>query len=187
MGVSRGKEFENEIRKALEGQNGISIDRNPDPMAGYAGVRNICDFTIYHYPSLIYLECKETGGNTLNFKSAITTNQWDGLIDKSIIYGVIGGYAVWFLNHDKTYFVPALELYRAKNLGAKSLHINDILNNDVYAHEIIGRKKRVMFAYKSEDILYAIQRFRNESWAMGRSGRDDGFKAYEQYRAKLRN
>ena len=47
MGVSRGKQFEDAIKKAFLKHPDISFDRFPDPMAGYAGIRNICDFGVY--------------------------------------------------------------------------------------------------------------------------------------------
>ena len=55
---NRGKEFEGCIRKAFENVPNVSFDRLPDPMAGYSGVRNICDFSMFQSPDMFYIECK---------------------------------------------------------------------------------------------------------------------------------
>ena len=41
---NRGKQFEQVIKDAFLKIPDVSIDRLYDPMAGYAGVKNICDF-----------------------------------------------------------------------------------------------------------------------------------------------
>ena len=88
MAVNRGKQFEDAIESAFKKCSDVSIDRFADPAAGYAGVRNICDFIVYSYPFQYYFECKGCYGNTLSIHSndpkkrygAITNNQWDGLL-----------------------------------------------------------------------------------------------------------
>ena len=42
----------------------------------------------------------------------ITKDQWDGLVEKSKIPGVVAGIIVWFIDHDTTTFVPIQELKR---------------------------------------------------------------------------
>ena len=56
--VNRGKDFEGQIHTGFDKVRGVSIDRLPDPMAGYAGIKNICDFIVYRYPLQYYIECK---------------------------------------------------------------------------------------------------------------------------------
>ena len=82
---NRGKDFETAIRECFETISSVSIDRLPDPMSGYSGVRNICDFHVFQAPHDFYIECKCLYGNTLNYKSAIRVNQWDGMEEKSKI------------------------------------------------------------------------------------------------------
>jgi len=152
MGINRGKQFEDAVKKAFSKVPNVSIDRLMDPMAGYAGVRNICDYIIYKKPHEIYLECKSTHGNTLPF-SNITQNQWEGLLEKSKIEGVIAGVLVWYIDHNVTYFVPITEFKRMKDEGAKSLHINH-LNHEVVTHVFMpGKKKRVLFEYDAFTFL----------------------------------
>lgn len=153
MAVNRGKDFEGAIRDAFEKHPFVSIDRFPDPMAGYAGIRNICDFGVYKYPYKFYFECKAFRGNTLNFKAAITKDQWDGLLLKAEVPGVIAGIIVWFIDYDVTYFVPIKELQRLKDAGEKSLHINH-LSHEVVEHMFFpGKKKRVMFTYDALEFI----------------------------------
>jgi len=153
MKVSRGKDFENEIRKAFLEHDDISLDRFPDPMAGYAGIRNICDFGVYKKPFQYYFECKAFSGNTLNFKSGITKDQWEGLLEKAPIPGVMAGVIIWFIEHDITAFVPIQELKRLKDSGAKSLNIKDITENEVDYILVPGKKKRIMFTYDAASFI----------------------------------
>ena len=153
MAVNRGKDFEKVIKKAFELQPNLSVDRFPDPMAGYAGIRNICDFGVYFYPHYYYLECKAIRGNTLNFNSQITQDQWNGLLAKSKIRGIRAGIIVWFIEHDITVYVSIQVLELLKSNGAKSLHINDLLENKIHFIKIKAKKKRVLYEYDISDIL----------------------------------
>lgn len=158
MANGRGKEFEQVFREALDNPT-ISLDRFPDPMAGYKGIRNICDFGVYRYPLKFYFECKAYSGNTLNFGSSITKDQWEGLERRSTIFGVIAGVVVWFTDHDVTAFVPIQELARLKAEGKKSLHVDHIRKGEVDFIFVPGRKKRVFFEYNGKEFLNAL-----ESW-----------------------
>jgi hypothetical protein len=154
MAVNRGKDFEAQIRKGLEQHPDISVDRFPDPMAGYAGIRNICDFGVYMYPYQYYLECKAFSGNTLNFKGAITKDQWDGLQEKSQIKGVNAGVLVWFVSHDITVYVPIQELVKHKEKGNKSLNIKQL--NELKLIVVPAIKRRVLFDYNMKWLLQTI-------------------------------
>lgn len=164
MRVSRGKDFETEIRKAFSECHDISLDRFLDPMAGYAGVRNICDFGIFKCPYQYYLECKAFSGNTLNFQSGITQNQWDGLLEKSSIPGVMAGILIWFIEHDRTVFVPIQELKRLRDSGAKSLNIKDILEDKVIYTDFPGTKKRIMFTYDARAFMHEMKKKAIKHW-----------------------
>lgn len=156
MGVNRGKQFEEAIRTALKKCPGVSIDRFQDPMAGYAGIRNICDFVAYSYPFEYYFECKSLYGNTLNFNN-ITKDQWEGLQEKSYIPGVQAGVIVWFIDHNVTVYVPIESLVELKNNGAKSLNIKDIINVTIPFISVPGKKKRVLFEYDGAALLAYLQ------------------------------
>ena len=103
--MNRGKDFEETFKKQMV-TSGFDVNRVCDNTAGYMGGRNICDFITYVYPNIFYLELKSTKGNTLPF-SNISKNQWAGLLEKENIEGAGAGIVVWFLEHDKTFFVSA--------------------------------------------------------------------------------
>lgn len=162
---NRGKDFESCIRNSLESVNGVSLDRLPDPMGGYAGVRNICDFSVFQSPDNFYLECKSLYGNTLNYKSSISENQWLGLQEKSIIPHCIAGVCVWFMDYDLTVFIKIQDLVTHRNTGAKSLNIDDIMKDNGIPHIIIdGIKKRVLFKYLGEEFLYKLHQLSKQLW-----------------------
>lgn len=141
--VNRGKEFENCIRNALEQNCNVSCTRLIDPQNGYAGVRNICDFIAYKYPYQYFIECKSHHGNTLPF-SAITENQWKGMLEQSKVDGVIAGVFVWFVDHDTTVFINITELEEMRLSGAVSLNIKKLPERVI---TISGQKKRIFFSY----------------------------------------
>lgn len=162
---NRGKDFESEIRKCLESLPNVSFDRLPDPMAGYSGIRNICDFSMYNYPYMFFLECKSLYGNTLNYASSITQNQWEGLFEKSKIYGCIAGICVWYIDYDLTVFVKIQDLWEHRKAENKSLNITDITSENSVKHFIIdGVKKRVKFNYFGESFLKKLHLLAEEQW-----------------------
>lgn len=150
MTVNRGKQFEEQIRQAFENVPDTSVIRLIDPQNGYAGVRNICDYIVYHYPTQFFIECKSCHGNTLPFTN-ITKNQWDGLYEKSKLKGVVAGYMIWFIDHNRTIFVPAQSMIVHKELGEKSFNITKQWDSDCF--EIKGEKKRVLFDYDMTDFI----------------------------------
>ena len=170
--TNRGKDFEKEIKNCLENLPDISFDRLPDPMAGYSGVRNICDFSAFHSPHMFYLECKCCYGNTLNYKGAITKDQWEGMLEKSKIYNCLAGVCVWFIDYDLTVFVSIQDLTKHRDDGAKSLNIQDITSEDCVPHFIIdGIKKKVMFKYFGGEFLRKLTNKCNEVWEGSNNGR----------------
>lgn len=162
---NRGKDFEQEIRNCLEPLPDVSFDRLPDPMAGYAGVHNICDFSMFNTPDMFYLECKCLYGNTLNYKSGIRKDQWDGMLEKSKIKRCVAGVCVWFIDYDLTVFVSIQDLVAHRESGAKSLNITDITSDNGVPHFIIdGIKKRVMFTYIGSKFLKNLKQLSTHIW-----------------------
>jgi len=181
---SYGKQFERQVYKNLSEFPGVSIDRVPDQVTKYKGSSsNICDFIVYKYPTLIYLECKSTHGASLpiysepkpdkkgelhGFYGNIRDNQWEGLLEKSKIRGVKAGVLIWFVDKDVTvyYSIEALQYLRSCN--RKSVRFDediDLLEYDMFVYEgianrraipIVGKKKRTMFEYDFNDFLTKI-------------------------------
>lgn len=165
--MNRGKDFEASFRKQMENA-GFDVNRLADNTAGYMGGRNICDFITYLYPNIFYFELKSTKGNTLPFGN-ITDNQFLGLIEKEKVEGAGAGVVVWYIEKDKTFFVSADYLSRAKQEGCKSLHIEELskrakwFNECSYfkCFEITGKKKRVFFDYDMEQFKKDLERYMN--------------------------
>ena len=167
--VNRGKDFEGQVQAGFEMISGVSIDRLPDPMAGYAGVRNICDFIVFKSPTQYYIECKSCYGNTMSIYSNnpkqpygnITKNQWEGLLEKSKIPGVKAGILVWFIDHDITYWIDIRILQKHRDKGHKSIYFNaDWIDFDEVTDEkwttISGKKRRVLYDYDFTRFLEEI-------------------------------
>lgn len=162
MGINRGKQFEQQIRNSFENckySDSISIDRLPDPMGGYKGIGNICDFTVFDAPHLYYLECKCCYGKSFPI-SHITKNQWQGLFKKSKIPFVIAGYIIWFIDYDFTFFVYASSLSAyIERTGRKSISVDDAISGKLTCYPINGKKRKVLFDYDMGEFLRAFRCF----------------------------
>ena len=149
--VNRGKDFERQIKSSFLKIEGVSLDRLKDSMSGYMGDNTICDFIVYRKPYEFYIECKAIHGNTLNFKSDIRPNQWEGLEMKSHIDGVYSGFMVWFIDHDLTVYVDIAVMLKMRASGLKSLNIRDLDYIESVPSKrlmkIEGKKRRILYDY----------------------------------------
>lgn len=110
---------------------------------------------VYKEGTLNYFECKAIHGNTLNFKSYIRDNQWNGLLAKSFISGINAGIICWFIDVDKTVFLDIQDLQYLSECENKSFNIMKDINK-IPVTEIDGIKKRVFFEYNLEKFLEDI-------------------------------
>jgi len=170
MATNKGKKFEDAIRQSFEKVPDVSIDRIPDQVTRYRGSSsNICDFVVYKFPILCYIECKSVKGNTLSIHSIpkkgkdgklhgfygnIRDNQWTGLRDKAKIDGVVAGVICWWIDHDVTKFIPIDVLEHYRKIGRKSINFSDCYGLTV---DIWGEKKRVYFDYEMDSFLKQIE------------------------------
>ena len=145
MAVNRGKQFEEIIRASFLAVPNVSVDRLADPTSGYLGIRNVSDFIVYKNPNQYYIECKSVHGNTMPF-SNITKNQWDGMLEKSKIDGVYAGVIVWFIDHDKTWYIDIQWLEYARKYNQKSVNVVKPWSGLEWL-AIHGEKKRIFFDY----------------------------------------
>ena len=154
MAQNRGKDFEEVVRKCFEKVKDTSIIRLPDPVMGYLGYRNVCDFIVYHYPKQYFIECKSCHGASLPLDN-ITRNQREGLAAVKDILGVRAGVLVWFVDHDYTVWVPIQVILGMRENGEKSLNWKraQLMNRCV---EVLGKKKRIFFDYDMEDFFDAV-------------------------------
>jgi len=180
MPVNRGKPFEQKIRKAFEKVPGVSIDRVTDQTTKYLGSTNICDYIVYKKPYEYYIECKSVHGNTLSiysipkpdkkgvlhgFYGNISDAQWEGLLEKSKIEGVVAGVICWWIDKDITKFIPIQALQQLRDAYLKKSIRYDIDNyvpNGLFDHfdliDLIGEKKRVYFDYDMEDFFKKVSK-----------------------------
>lgn len=163
MSVNRGKQFEDVIKKAFEKVEGVSIDRLHDQTTRYKGSTNICDFIVYKKPYQYYIECKSVHGNTLPF-SNITDNQWNGMLEKSMIQGVKAGVICWWIDRDVTTYLPiqALKIIRDE-IGDKSVSWSATLVVSDKGHkinliELDGKKKKVFFDYDMNKFFEEVEK-----------------------------
>lgn len=149
---NKGKQFEGKIFEAFE-KSGALIERLPDQVSRFKGSTNPSDFIVYQYPNLCYIECKSTESGSLNFDKI---TQWQDLLERSKIPGVVAGVIIWFINNDFTTFVDIRLLECMKQEGYKSVPWDcrwaidaDITItgwSDYWCH-IKGVKKRVYYDY----------------------------------------
>lgn len=159
MAENRGKQFESVIKECFEKVPGVSIDRLHDQTNGFAGSSNICDFIVYKKPFEFYIECKSVHGNTLSIHGNnpkhrygnISNKQWEGLMNKSYIDGVIAGVICWWIDKDVTMFIPIDVLEECRGHGMKSIRYD--FTGGV---EIKGRKKRVFFDYDMKSFIKEV-------------------------------
>lgn len=162
MAENRGKKFEKVIKESFLKIQDVSVDRLHDQTNGFAGSSNICDYIVYKKPHEFYIECKSVHGNTLsihgnnpkNRYGNITNKQWEGLLDKSCINGVIAGVMCWWVDRDVTMFIPIQVLERCRGFGMKSIRYD--FEEGI---EIKGRKKRVFFDYDMTSFFEEVEQW----------------------------
>lgn len=139
MAVNKGKAWEAKFRTDFMKSfpNG-SIDRLYDPVGGYYGINNICDFIAYDFPQIYYLELKSHKGNTFPFTCL---PQYNKLTSKVGIKGVRAGVVLWFIDHDQVIYAPISTITKMKNDGKKSINVKEL--DDYHLIKLPGQKKRV--------------------------------------------
>lgn len=150
--VSRGKDFEEVVKECMEKVPDTEVYRIPDQVTYKVGSKNPCDFLIYHKPILCAIECKATNKQSLPF-SNISEYQWEQLLKMSKVSGVVAGILCWFVNYDKTLFIPIQFLETLKQNSAKSIRY-DV--EDFAIIEIHGKKKRVFWDYDFNEFFRSI-------------------------------
>ena len=163
----KGKQFERVIKAAFGKVKGVSVDRLHDQMSGFKGSTNISDLLVFKKPNLYYIECKTVQGNTFSIHSNdpkrkygnITNNQWEGLLEKSNINGIVAGVIIWWIDKDVTLFIDIRLLEHIRRFReAKSVICGDFdeqfgYTSTEYWYELKGKKKRVFFDYDMKDFL----------------------------------
>ena len=69
MAETIGKKAEKKVKEWLDRpQDGYCFDRLPDQMTGLYGSKNPCDFTLFKYPEMYYIESKATEANRCDYE-----------------------------------------------------------------------------------------------------------------------
>lgn len=120
--VNLGKKFEEIIKRDFSLVEGAKITRLYDPVGGYKGIKNVCDFIGYKYPRSYYFEAKETKFNTFNLKQL---KQYDALCDYIGIEGLHAGVLIWFSSANKVVWVDIAWVRFLISRGYKSINVRD--------------------------------------------------------------
>lgn len=139
MPVNYGKAFESKFKEDFLKVEGASLDRLYDPVGGFHGIKNICDFIGYIYPNIFYIECKSHQGNTFPI-SKLT--QYDKLLTKVGVHGVRAGVVLWMIDHNKVLYIPISTFKKLKDDGKKSFNVKMLDSNEYFSLEIPGITRR---------------------------------------------
>lgn len=139
MALNKGKQFEQKFKEDMLKIDGVSLDRLPDQWNGLKNSSNICDFVVYKFPSIFYIELKSHNGNTFPFANL---RQYDKLLSKSGIKGVHPVVILWFIDYDAVYLFPIESIKKMKDDGNKSINIRTC---EQYDHLLIPSIKRRVF------------------------------------------
>lgn len=163
--VNKGKTWEGVVRSTLSQIPELSLDRYPDPQGGYKGARNICDFGVYRYPYFWYLECKTVKGNTLPFVN-LSQNQWDGLLEKSGIFGCSALVLVWFSDWDAVVAINIEYLENQKRAGKKSFNIKELEGYEFQGDfvEVPCKVPRINPKIPPNSLMGVLTRFAEKKW-----------------------
>lgn len=168
MAVSRGKQFENNIRKHLQ-NDGILIERLPDQMSGFINSKNPSDFVAFIQRNFCYIECKSIGSTNIPFTNL---TQLDTMLAR--IKGrefVLGVFIIWFVDKKSTFWVDCrlLDILR-KEYQKKSISY-ELLNNlsdnydkskKYFVMRIPGTYKRINGVYDFSSVYNTIKELSNE-------------------------
>lgn len=122
--VNNGKAFEYEFAKQCEKVTEIQLTRLHDNVNRFKDINNPCDFILYYYPNVFYLELKSTKGKSFPFAN-IRKNQWDNLSDYAHVKGTYPGFLVWFYEYNETYFLHIRTLEKILKSGKKSINLEE--------------------------------------------------------------
>ena len=154
MASDLAKGFEQKFREDWLKLPDSTIDRLYDPMGGYGGITNVSDFIGYRFPYICYMETKTKKGNTFPFTNL---TQYDKLIKKIGIKGVIAGVVIWFYEKDTVVFVPIEVCKQMKENGEKSINCDKILKNSYEPHyeiTIIPSEKIRVYMNSDYSVLF---------------------------------
>lgn len=155
MNNGLGKKFEKFFKENwLKSFPNTFLLRLSDQQSGYYGTsRNLCDYIAYNNCALYLLECKTIKGNTFPLTNL---KQYDKLLAKKNIKGVIAGVVLWFYEHDKVLFVPIKTFEKLKENNQKSFNIK-MVGGQEYPSVVIPSIKKRTFMDSDYTVLLSME------------------------------
>lgn len=154
MAVSRGKDFEAIVKRDFAKCKNFNILRLYDTTSGYAKICTPCDFIGYRFPIQYYIECKSIQGNTIRY---VDIRQFNDLVATIPYKGIEAGIVIWFISHQKTFWVSAKYMQQHYSFGEKSININNLISiND--SDEVIEIPCEIKRVYGNYDFEYLLNK-----------------------------
>ena len=152
MNDGLGKQAEHKIKEWLDRpEANYSFDRLPDQLSGFYGSKNICDFTLYKYPYMYFIESKSTVNSRFDF-SLITEYQYNSLLRKSKIFGIYSFVIILFASYKRAVILDIQTIEDIIKSGKKSINIDKITSWDFPYKEIqtISNNRKKLLDYTGE-------------------------------------
>lgn len=119
-----GKKAEAKIKEWLDQIDaGYCFERIPDQLTGFYGSKNICDFYLYAWPYLYYIESKATWSDSFAFKM-LTENQREKMTEKSKIYGVHSVVIVLFASYQRAFMFNVADIQESLSNPENKMSLN---------------------------------------------------------------
>lgn len=151
MAQSRGKKFEARFRSDwAESVPDSLCYRLIDAMAGYMGVKNVCDFICYKHPEIYLLDCKSSDANTIGFAEI---RQYEEMLKYKDIEGCNVGIVWWSIPNEAVIYVPVQTLEKIKSEGGKSFNYKKMVDDPNYPCIKIPSKKLRTFLQSDYSVL----------------------------------
>lgn len=171
MAKGRGKQFEEDFKSSVPYD--ILIYRYKDGTSSWGNnmvchncktpiesntrfqAKNKCDYELYKFPNVFYLELKSTKGASFSY-SMVRDNQVKELTIDSKHKGVFAGIIINFSEHNETYFLD-IKLYNScvDTLERKSIPISFFREHAILIKQ---EQKRVNWRYDIHGFINQLRR-----------------------------
>lgn len=164
--VTLGKKAEGKVREWLDlPESGHDFNRIPDQLSGFYGSKNICDFYMYKYPYMYYIESKASYNDNMSF-SMITEYQRTEMFKRSKIFGVRSIVVFLYATYKRAFILDIRDIQHQLDdpKGAKSLNIKKIEKWPVPHVEILtvpSRKELLDYTGDIEELTSQLEEIRN--------------------------
>lgn len=165
--ITLGKKAESKLKEWLEiPDNENDFNRIPDQLSGFYGSRNICDFYMYKYPYMYYIESKASFEDRIDF-DVISEYQQTEMFKKSKIFGVTSIAVFLYASYKRAFMLDIRDIQKQLDdpKGQKSLNIKKIDKWPIPYVEIPtipSRKELLDYTGDFDKLVYELNERRNE-------------------------